>query len=69
VSQNIFFYPFLTGITALREGDATRQAISLDVVAEAFDAENDQPEEQMFDSTGPAHPGEAGLDRGEDPDD
>lgn len=69
MSQNIFFYPFLTGITALREGDATRQAISLDVVAEAFDAENDQPEEQMFDSTEPTHPVEAGLDRGEDPDD
>lgn len=70
-TQNIFFYPFLTGITALREGDATRQAISLDVVAEAFDAESDQPIEHAFDTTmppvGPVPTD--GPDRGEAPDD
>jgi hypothetical protein len=30
-------YPFLTNITAVRAADSTRQALSLDVVAEAFD--------------------------------
>ena len=36
-------YPFLTNITAVRAADSTRQALSLDVVAEAFDEGIDHP--------------------------